>query len=188
MQACSCSRAKPAPKGAAWRWTPRSGLISSFWRRAGWAARRNSSEPAEGSERPRSLVCAGVSGFRVTKGSKVGDITMRPERPRAWANWAMVPPGRSVSIRREVLLPLGWPHQGFSPGGNEGCDRSLGVQLPPLDGWSFEAALGHLRVPSSSPSVSFRFRDWYGQVIALPCAQGVAPQQFLNFLPLRQGQ
>jgi hypothetical protein len=44
-----------------------------------------------------------------------------------------------------------------------------------------------LRVPSSSPSVSLRFRDLHGQVIALPCAQEVA-QQFLNFLPLLQGQ
>jgi hypothetical protein len=52
----------------------------------------------------------------------------------------------------------------------------------------FRETAEYLRVPSSSPSVSFRFRDWYGQVIALPCAQGVAPQQFLNFLPLRQGQ
>src|SRR5450755_738189 len=66
---------------------------------------------------------------------------MRPDRPRAWANWAMVPPGRSVLIRRKVLLPLSWPHQGFSPGGNEGCDRSLGVQLPPLDGWSLRPLL-----------------------------------------------
>src|ERR1019366_1523229 len=38
----------------------------------------------------------------------------------------------------------------------------------------------HLRVPSSGPSVSLRFRDVDGPVIALPCAQGVA-QQFLNF-------
>src|ERR1035437_8924948 len=45
----------------------------------------------------------------------------------------------------------------------------------------------HLRVPGSNPSVSLRFRDLYGPVIALPCAQGVA-QQFLNFLPLPQGQ
>ena len=45
----------------------------------------------------------------------------------------------------------------------------------------------HLRVPSSSPSVSLRFRDLYGQVSALACAQGAA-QQFLNFLPLPQGQ
>ena len=37
------------------------------------------------------------------------------------------------------------------------------------------------------PSVSLRFRDLHGQVIALPWAQGVA-QQFLNFLPLPQGQ
>src|SRR5258708_6378505 len=51
------------------------------------------------------------------------------------------PPGRSVSIRREVLLPLGWPHQGFSLGGNEGCERSLGVQLPPLVGWSLRPLL-----------------------------------------------
>src|SRR5258708_10707426 len=43
-----------------------------------------------------------------------------------------------------------------------------------------------LRVPSSSPSVSLRFRDLHSQGIALP-AQGVA-QQFLNFLPLPQGQ
>src|ERR1019366_2777587 len=41
----------------------------------------------------------------------------------------------------------------------------------------------YLRVPSSSPSVSLRFRDLRGPVIALPCAHGVA-QQFLNFLPL----
>src|SRR5664279_2274237 len=47
--------------------------------------------------------------------------------------------------------------------------------------------LHYLRVPSSSQSVSLRFRDLYGQLIALPCAQGVA-QQFLNFLPLPQGQ
>ena|ERR1019366_8338921 len=45
----------------------------------------------------------------------------------------------------------------------------------------------HLRVPSSRPSVSLRFRDLHGPVIALPCGQGVA-QQFLNFLPLPQGQ
>ena len=44
-----------------------------------------------------------------------------------------------------------------------------------------------LRVPSSRPSVSLRFRDLHGPVIALPCGQGVA-QQFLNFLPLPQGQ
>src|ERR1019366_10647322 len=44
-----------------------------------------------------------------------------------------------------------------------------------------------LRVPSSSPSVSFIFRDLHGPVTALPYAQGVA-QQFLNFLPLPQGQ
>ena len=44
-----------------------------------------------------------------------------------------------------------------------------------------------LRVPSSSPSVSLMFGDLQGQVSAPPCAQGVA-QQFLNFLPLRQGQ
>src|ERR1035437_8058234 len=44
-----------------------------------------------------------------------------------------------------------------------------------------------LRVPSSRPSVSVRFRDLHGPVIALPCGQGVA-QQFLNFLPLPQGQ
>ena len=47
--------------------------------------------------------------------------------------------------------------------------------------------LENLRVPSSSPSVSLRFGDLHGPVIALPCAQGVA-QQFLNFLPLPQGQ
>src|ERR1035437_190805 len=45
----------------------------------------------------------------------------------------------------------------------------------------------YLRVPGSNPSVSLRFRDLYGPVIALPCGQGVA-QQFLNFLPLPQGQ
>jgi type I restriction enzyme R subunit len=44
-----------------------------------------------------------------------------------------------------------------------------------------------LRVPSSSPSVSRRFGDSHGPGIALPCAQRVA-QQFLNFLPLPQGQ
>ena len=44
-----------------------------------------------------------------------------------------------------------------------------------------------LRVPSSSPSVSRRFGDLHGPGIALPCAQRVA-QQFLNFLPLPQGQ
>src|ERR1035437_10071875 len=44
-----------------------------------------------------------------------------------------------------------------------------------------------LRVPSSGPSVSLRFRDVDGPVIALPCAQGVA-QQFLNFLPLQIGR
>jgi hypothetical protein len=44
-----------------------------------------------------------------------------------------------------------------------------------------------LRVPSSSPSVSLMFGDLHGQVIAPPCAEGVA-QQFLNFLPLRLGQ
>ena len=46
---------------------------------------------------------------------------------------------------------------------------------------------GCLRVPSSSPSVSRRFGDLHGPGIALPCAQRVA-QQFLNFLPLPQGQ
>src|ERR1035437_7198575 len=40
--------------------------------------------------------------------------------------------------------------------------------------------LNSLRVPSSSPSVSFIFRDLHGPVTALPYAQGVA-QQFLNF-------
>ena len=45
----------------------------------------------------------------------------------------------------------------------------------------------YLRVPSSSPSVSRRFGDLHGPGIALPCAQRVA-QQFLNFLPLPQGQ
>ena len=45
----------------------------------------------------------------------------------------------------------------------------------------------NLRVPSSRRSVIRRFRDLHGPVIALPCAQGVA-QQFLNFLPLPQGQ
>ena len=47
--------------------------------------------------------------------------------------------------------------------------------------------LYNLRVPSSSPSVSRRFGDLHGPGIALPCAQRVA-QQFLNFLPLPQGQ
>ena len=50
-----------------------------------------------------------------------------------------------------------------------------------------DAAVQCLRVPSSSPSVSRRFGDLHGPGIALPCAQRVA-QQFLNFLPLPQGQ
>jgi hypothetical protein len=45
----------------------------------------------------------------------------------------MVPQGRPVL--------MGWRHQGFSPGGNEGCDRSLGVQVPQLDGWSLRPLL-----------------------------------------------
>ena len=45
----------------------------------------------------------------------------------------------------------------------------------------------YLRVPSSNPSVSLRLRDLHGPVIVLPYDQGVA-QQFLNFLPLPQGQ
>ena len=49
------------------------------------------------------------------------------------------------------------------------------------------AQVAALRVPSSSPSVSRRFGDLHGPGIALPCAQRVA-QQFLNFLPLPQGQ
>ena len=49
------------------------------------------------------------------------------------------------------------------------------------------AHISLLRVPSSSPSVSRRFGDLHGPGIALPCAQRVA-QQFLNFLPLPQGQ
>ena len=44
-----------------------------------------------------------------------------------------------------------------------------------------------LRVPSSGQSVSLRFRDLHGPVVALLCAQGAA-QHFLNFLPLPQGQ
>ena len=55
-------------------------------------------------------------------------------------------------------------------------------------GWQEYAALfACLRVPSSSPSVSLRLRDLHDPVSALPWAQGVA-QQFLNFLPLPQGQ
>jgi hypothetical protein len=50
-----------------------------------------------------------------------------------------------------------------------------------------QVQLSNLRVPSSSRSVSLRFLDLHGQAIAFPCAQGVA-QQFLNFLPLPQGQ
>src|SRR5260370_30203998 len=51
---------------------------------------------------------------------------------------------------------------------------------------SYALGVRTLRVPSSSPSVSLRFRDLHSQGIALP-AQGVA-QQVLNFLPLPQGQ
>lgn len=51
----------------------------------------------------------------------------------------------------------------------------------------FDCHLYNLRVPSSRPSVRHRFRDLDGQVSALPVTQGVA-QQFLNFLPLPQGQ
>ena len=51
----------------------------------------------------------------------------------------------------------------------------------------YKPLINNLRVPSSSPSVSLRFRDLHGPVVALPCAQRAA-QQFLNFLPLPQGQ
>jgi hypothetical protein len=54
-------------------------------------------------------------------------------------------------------------------------------------GWHNLQAKIHLRVPSSGQSVSLRFCDLHGPVVALPCAQGAA-QHFLNFLPLPQGQ
>src|ERR1017187_8795586 len=72
----------------------------------------------------------------------------------------------------------------------EGCLEGVGDRLCSPD-WQGRLARfcsgSHLRVPSSSPSVSLRLGDLHGPVIALPCAQGVA-QQFLNFLPLPQGQ
>jgi hypothetical protein len=92
-------------------------------------------------------------------------------RPRGWANCAMVPPGRSVLMRREVLLSLGWPHQGFSPGGNEGCDRSLEVQLPTLDGWS----LRHSWRQSASISGLLQFRDGTSAETALQGASQDGP-------------
>src|SRR5664279_2194354 len=61
-------------------------------------------------------------------------------------------------------------------------------RLVKLDPFAYpQAFFFNLRVPSSSPSVSRRFGDLHGPGIALPCAQRVA-QQFLNFLPLPQGQ
>src|ERR1035437_2856751 len=67
--------------------------------------------------------------------------------------------------------------------------RSASLRFAPGEGRTEVGAepFTYLRVPSSGPSVSLRFRDVDGPVIALPCAQGVA-QQILNFLPLPQGQ
>jgi hypothetical protein len=65
--------------------------------------------------------------------------------------------------------------------------RGQDIQQQNLNLRIFTIRVANLRVPSSSPSVSLIFRDLQGPVTALPCAQGVA-QQFLNFLPLPQGQ
>ena len=67
-----------------------------------------------------------------------------------------------------------------------GKERGVEVRWAAYRGKGSHGLL-YLRVPSSSPSVSLRVRDLHSQVIALPWAQEVA-QQFLNFLPLPQGQ
>src|ERR1039458_7433816 len=100
-------------------------------------------------------------------------------------------PHRADADSREGDTALGHGRGGRGRGGGRGVwvgyaslrfEVSIGAGRISIFG-----SLTNLRVPSSSPSVSRRFGDLHGPGIALPCAQRVA-QQFLNFLPLPQGQ
>jgi beta-lactamase regulating signal transducer with metallopeptidase domain len=105
--------------------------------------------------------------------------------PLVWWLGARLMEERERACDEEVLL-MGSEPETYAEGILKICELYLESPLRCVSGVT-GANLRNLRVPSSRPSVSLRFRDLHGPVIALPCGQGVA-QQFLNFLPLPQGQ